>query len=303
MQNYLDLLQDILDNGFDKDDRTGIGSRSVFGRSLRWNLADGFPMITTRKVTFRIAFEETMFFLRGDRDTKKLEAKKINIWKGNTTREFLDKRGLTHLEEGDMGYGYSHQWRNFGGQDAVTLTDLMPGPYQGETVLQPAEAGVDQIANLIEGLRNEPFSRRHLVTAWNPQQVDETPLPPCHILQQYQVTTDGRLNSCFIMRSNDVPYGLPYNIMGYAFLNIAFAQLLGHTPGELVYFGGDAHIYHNQIDMVREQLTRKPYTLPTLKINKSLNTLEDVLSLEYGDIEIIGYEAHPDFKNKPPMAV
>lgn len=303
MQNYLDLLQDILDNGFDKDDRTGIGSRSVFGRSLRWNLADGFPMLTTRKVAFRIAFEETMFFLRGDRDTKKLEAKKINIWKGNTSREFLDKRGLTHLEEGDMGYGYSHQWRNFGGQDEVQYADPVPGPFQGEIVLQPAIAGVDQIANLIDGLRDDPFSRRHLVSAWNPQQVDETPLPPCHILQQYQVTTDGRLNSCFFMRSNDVAFGLPYNIMSYAFLNIAFSQLLGYTPGELVYFGGDVHLYANQLDMCREQITRKPYALPTLKINKRLNTLEDVLSLEYSDIEIVGYEAHPDFKNKPPMAV
>lgn len=284
MQNYLDLLQDILDNGFDKTDRTGVGSRSVFGRSLRWDLSKGFPIITTRRVAFRIAFEETMFFLRGERDTKKLEDKKIFIWKGNTSREFLDGRGLDHLDEGDMGYGYSHQWRNFGGID---------GGWRG----------VDQIANLVDGLRNDPYSRRHIVTAWNPQQVDETPLPPCHILHQYQVTPDGKLNSSFIMRSNDIGYGLPYNIMGYAFLNIAFAKLVGLEPGELVYFGGDAHIYHNQFDMVKAQLQRTPYELPTLKINKSLNTLEDLLTLQYNEVELVGYKSHPDFDNKPPMAV
>ena len=304
MQNYLDLLQDILDNGFDKTDRTGIGSRSVFGRSLRWDLSQGFPIITTRKVGFRIAFEETMFFLRGDRDTKKLEEKNIFIWQGNTTREFLDKRNLQHLDEGDMGYGYSHQWRNFGGKDAVIHDQRKTGPGPGgQPYRDAALPGVDQVRALINGIKKDPFSRRHLVNAWNPQQVDETPLPPCHILQQYQVTPDGRLNSAFIMRSNDVPYGLPYNIMGYAFLNIAFSQLLGYAPGELVYFGGDAHIYHNQIDMVKEQLTRSPYPLPTLKINKGLNTLEDVLSLQYEDVELVGYKAHPDFKNKPPMAV
>lgn len=300
MQNYLNLLQDILDNGFDKTDRTGIGSRSVFGRSLRWDLSKGFPIITTRKVSFRIAFEETMFFLRGERDTKKLEEKNIFIWQGNTTREFLDKRNLQHLDEGDMGYGYSHQWRNFGGRDAIVQDVRKTG---GVPFTDAALPGVDQIVKLIDGICKDPFGRRHIVTAWNPQQVDETPLPPCHILQQYQVTPNGRLNSSFILRSNDVPYGLPYNIMGYAFLNIAFSQLLGYQPGELVYFGGDAHIYHNQINMVTQQLKRHPYPLPTLKINKSLNTLGDVLSLQYEDVELVGYQSHPDFKDKPPMAV
>lgn len=294
MQNYLDLLRDVLDNGFDKTDRTGVGSRSVFGRSLRWDLSKGFPIITTRKISFRIAFEETMFFLRGDRDTKKLEAKNVNIWKGNTSREFLDGRGLYHLEEGDMGYGYSHQWRNFGGTDEVILDNIS---------LASAKPGIDQIRRLVDGLATDPFSRRHLVTAWNPLQLSETPLPPCHVMHQYQVTPDRRLNSSFIMRSNDIGYGLPFNIMGYAFINLALCELLDFTPGELVYFGGDVHIYKNQIPMVEEQITRKPYELPTLKFNKSLNTLEDLLNLEYNDIEIIGYTAHPDFKNKPPMAV
>lgn len=284
MKNYLELLQDVLTNGFTKDDRTGIGSIAVWGRMMRWNLAEGFPIITTRKVSLRIAFEETMFFLRGERQTKYLEAKNINIWQGNTTREFLDKRGLTWLPEGDMGYGYSHQWRNFGGTDDGVV-------------------GVDQIAKLIEGIKKDPFGRRHIVSAWNPPQVDMTPLPPCHILHQYQVTPDGKLNSSFLLRSNDVPFGLPYNIMGYALLNILFAKLLGYEPGTLVYMGNDVHIYKNQVDMANEQLTREPYPLPQLKVNKDLKTLEDLLHLQYSDIELVGYQTHPDIDNKPKMAV
>lgn len=282
MKNYLELLQDILDNGEEKQDRTGIGTKAVFGRSLRWDLSEGFPMLTTRRVPFRIAFEETMMFLRGITDTTVLEEKNIKIWKGNTTREFLDQRGLQHLPVGSLGTGYSHQWRNFGGT---------VGP------------GVDQIVELVEGIKRDPFGRRHIITAWNPQELNGTPLPPCHILNQYQVTESGRLNSSFIMRSNDVPFGLPFNIMGYAFLNVAFAKLLGYEPGELVYFGNDVHIYLNQIEMVKEQLTRKPRPLPQLYVDREIATLDDLLDLQYSDIRIEGYDPHPDLKNKPPMAV
>jgi len=291
MKNYLDLLQDIMDNGFDKESRTGIDTRSVWGRCLRWDLSEGFPIITTRRVAFRIAFEETMFFLRGERQTKALEDKKINIWKGNTTREFLDARGLDWLDEGDMGYGYGHQWRNFGGYDAKDS----PEDWH--------YTGVDQLVKLIADIQISPFSRRHIMTTWNPQQLYGMALPPCHILQHYQVTPNGKLNSAFFMRSNDVPYGLPYNIMGYALLNILFAKLLGYEPGDLVYHGTDVHIYKNQFDMVREQLTREIRPLPTLKIKKDLNTFEDLLALEFEDVELIGYDPHPDIEDKPPMAV
>ncbi len=291
MKNYLELLQDIMDNGFDKDDRTGIGSRSVWGRTLRWDLSEGFPIITTRKVALRIAFEETMFFLRGDRDTTLLEEKNIHIWKGNTTREFLDERGLDWLEEGDMGYGYGHQWRNFGGWD------IADSPEDWHYT------GVDQVVGMLEDIKRDPFSRRHIITAWNPHQLEKTALPPCHILHQYQVTPAGKLNSSFLMRSNDVPFGLPYNIMGYALLNILFATYLGYEPGELVYQGNDAHIYKNQFDMVKEQLTRTPHPLPQLKILKHLNTLDDLLELQYNDILLENYVAEPDIKNKPAMAV
>lgn len=280
-------MAEVLHNGTEKTDRTGIGSKFISGASLRWDLCDGFPIPTIRKVGFRIAFEETMMFLRGETDTKTLEEKNIKIWKGNTSREFLDARGLHHLPEGSLGTGYSHQWRNFGG-------DL------GDT------NGVDQIKNLVDGLRDNPYDRRHIVSGWNPLQLAETPLPPCHLMNMYSVVPGGnqpKLNSCFIMRSNDIPYGLPFNIMSYAFLNIAFAKLLDYTPGELVYFGWDAHIYLNQVEMCEEVVQREPRQLPEIVIHKDLNTLDDVLELEFTDIEIIGYDPHPDVTNKPKMAI
>lgn len=282
MKNYLDLLQDIVDNGVYKDSRAG-ETKSVFGRTLRWDLAKGFPILTSRKVALRIAFEETWFFLSGNTDTKVLEEKKINIWKGNTTREFLDKQGLDDLPTGSLGTGYSHQWRNFGGTIGV-------------------EDGIDQITELVEGLKRDPDSRRHIVSAWNPTQLDGTPLPPCHVYHQYYIA-DGKLSSSFMMRSTDVPYGLPYNIMSYALLTTAIAKLLGLEVGELIYFGNDVHVYVEQLPMVSQQLERQTLTLPTLTIGKELKTLDDLLSIEYNDLLLEGYEPHPDFKDKPKMAV
>lgn len=284
MKNYLDLIRQVLDEGVDRPDRTGIGSRFVNGATLRWDLSKGFPALTTRRVPFRFAFEETMFFLRGETDTTLLEEKDINIWKGNTSREFLDKHNLHHLPVGSIGTGYSHQWRNFGG----TVGEL---------------DGVDQVRNMLDDMRNNPTSRRHLISAWNPSQLEGTPLPPCHLMHMYTIA-DGKLNSSFIMRSNDIPFGLPFNIMSYALLNCVFAKYLGLEPGELVYFGWDAHIYQNQIEMCEEQIKRKPMDLPILKIHRSLDTFEDMLNLEYGtDVELLCYDPLPDLKNKPPMAV
>lgn len=558
MENYTNLLRDVLENGVDKPDRTGIGSRSVFGRSLRWDLAQGFPIITTRKVSLRIAFEETMFFLRGYSDTKLLEEKNINIWKGNTTREFLDSRGLGHLPEGDMGRGYGYAWRkweyagddwmanvelvkvsSYRGVDAdyyldipvetpiLTLNDDLVGktlksksgkdflvleklpvkngnsqyrvqflddiraivvvsrpnlrrgqvknPYSrlqtggvygndipkspflthaytlwrnmmerchgadpiktanyknkgvyvdqrwrcfsnfyhdiqsligfdkwledpsgfqldkdyysslcyskettlflprkyNENILNAVSGDlyiaknkstgrefkftapyffnkltstkgivdralrlqngntkdwvftkeappqgyvwrqkfyIDQISDLLAGLKNDPYSRRHLVSGWNPPNLAKSALPPCHMMHLYSVEGDftvnqGKLNNCFVMRSNDVPFGLPYNIMSYALLNHIFAKYLGYQPGELVYFGWDVHIYNNQFDMSREQLTREPRNLPTLNIKKELKTFDDILNLQWEDIELIGYDPHPDIKTKPGMAI
>ncbi len=282
MKNYLELLQDIKDNGVVKGSRSG-KTTSVFGRSLRWDLSEGFPALTTRRVPLRFAFEETWFFLSGSTDTTILADKNIPIWEGNTTREFLDDKGLTDLPVGSLGTGYSHQWRNFGG--AIGGDD-----------------GIDQITELVEGLKNDPNSRRHIVSGWNPKQLDGTPLPPCHVYNQYYIA-EGKLHSTFMMRSTDVPFGLPFNMMGYALLNMAIAKLLGLEAGDLVYFGNDVHIYEEQMPMVDEMLQRTPDAMPTLIIKKDLKTIDDLLSMEYNDIELKDYAPQPDIKNKPKMAV
>jgi len=287
LQNYHDLMEYILEKGVERPDRTSVGaSKFVPAQTLTWDLAEGFPIITTRRVPFRIAFEETMFFLRGETDTTKLEQKRIHIWKDNTSREFLDSKNLQHLPVGSLGTGYSHQWRNFGGE-----------------VGKP-DTGVDQIRDMINEMQTNPTSRRHVVSAWNPTQLPGTPLPPCHLMHMYTVDpVNNLLHSSFIMRSNDVPFGLPFNIMGYAFLNHAFSAILGLTPGTLTYFAQDAHIYKNQYEMVEEQLTRIPKTLPRFNFKKKLETFDDLLALEFEDVEIIGYDPYPDIADKPAMAV
>lgn len=285
---YLNLLKDVMDNGFDRDDRTGVGTKALFGKTMEFDLTS-FPLYTTRKIAFRIAFEENMFFLRGETDTKKLEEKKIFIWKGNTTREFLDGVGLNDLPEGDMGKGYSWQWRNFGGDLAVN------NPLGAPT------GGIDQVKNLLEGIKKAPHGRRHLISAWNPSQLAESALPPCHILHQYFVH-DGKLSCAFVMRSNDLYHGNPYNIAGYAFLTYLFAEILDLKPGKLFYTGHDAHIYKSQFDVVREQLKREPNEFPHLRFKKKIRSLEEALDLEYNDVELVGYN-HKGALKKVPMAV
>lgn len=292
MQNYKDLLIDIIENGVDKPDRTGIGSRAVFGRILRWDLDKGFPLLTIRKVPMRIAFEETMFFLRGETNTKLLEEKNINIWKGNTSREFLDKRGLTHLPEGDMGKGYGYAWRHWESVNPDHPDELME---------------IDQIADLLTGLKKDPYGRRHLVTGWNPSFLNQSALPPCHMLHMYSVEGDftvnqGSLNNCFVMRSNDLYHGLPFNIASYALLNHIFAKHLNLIPGDLVYMGWDVHLYQHQMEVANKLLDREPRKLPQLVIHKDLTTFDDILALQWEDIEIIGYDPHPALE-KIDMAI
>lgn len=305
-KQYLSTLEDILIHGQMRGDRTSVGSSTaIWGCMLDIPLADGFPIVTTRKTTARIAFEETWFFARGETDTKKLEAKKIGIWKGNTTREFLDGRGLNYLPEGHLGKGYGFQWRNFGGDyfnDKGDPYGYIPRYGNGIDYSRYDRRGVDQFVQLIEGMQKDPNGRRHIITGWNPQQLHEMALPPCHLYQQYQIL-GGKLNSQFLMRSWDFLYGGPFNIMGYALLNHAIAKLLKLEPGNLVAMGTDVHLYSNQLEIAAQQVERDPFPLPTLTITKNIDSIDDLLALEWEDFVLEGYQAHPDFKNKPGMAV
>lgn len=278
---YLNLMRNILDYGFEKVDRTGIGTKGIFGAMMSFDLARGFPLFTTRQISFRIAFEEIMFFLRGETDTKILEEKKILIWKDNTTREFLDSRGLSHLPEGDMGKGYGFQLRRF-----------------GETA---TSQGVDQLVYLINNIKSNPYDRRHMISYWNPQQLKDAALPPCHTTYYCQVE-DNKLNGLFWMRSSDVYHGAPYNVAGYAFLTHLLAKLTGYIPGKLVYMSADAHLYKTQFEVVNEQLGKTPLPFPQINFNKEIKNLDEALSLSYQDINIEGYN-HCGKLKKVDMAV
>lgn len=285
---YVNIIKKILSDGTTRDDRTGIGSKSTWGQVLSIDLNSGFPVTTIRKVNPRIAFEEMMWIIRGQTDSKILEKKNINIWKGNTSREFLDNRGLNYLPEGQIGKGYGFQMRNFNGDYGLTYDEHL--------------GGVDQFTQLLKSLKNDPTSRRHIISLWNPLQSNEMRLVPCHLYQQYQIL-DGKLNSSFVMRSWDFIFGAPYNIIGYAFLNHIIANYLGISSGKLLGVGMDVHIYKNQIEMAEQLITRQGYDLPTIEINKKLNNIDDILSLEYKDIDIKKYKANPDILNKPKMAI
>ena len=280
MNQYQNIINEILNNGEDTQNRTDTNTRFIWGSMMKFDLTEGYPIDTLRKAHFKSMFHETMMFLRGETDTKTaLEDEGIGIWKGNTSREFLDSVGLTELPEGSLGKGYSYQWRNFNGPN-----------------------GNDQIIQLLEGLKENPYGRRHIVTAWNPSQLDEMALPPCHLLQQYKVTPSGYLNSGFYMRSSDfILAAMTFNIPQYAFLNHVFAKYLGLTPGSLFYMGADVHIYHNHFGGATQLLLRDPYSYPRLRINKELSTIDDIMDLEYEDVELLNYRYHP--KIELPMAV
>jgi thymidylate synthase len=269
-KNYLNLLSNILQNGSDRGDRTGVGTKGIFGTQLRFSLENNkVPMLTTKKMFTKGIVEELLFFLRGDTDTKKLEAKGINIWKGNTTREFLDKRGLTHLPEGDMGPMYGAQWRNF--------------------------CGVDQLKNALNLIKNDPYSRRIIVSAYNPSVSDQCVLEPCHMFYQFYVN-DNKLSCQFYQRSVDVFLGLPFNILSYAILTRLMAKAANLNCGELIFTGGDTHIYNTHMAQVIEQISREPYSFPQMTINKNLQTIEDMENLSFEDFKIEGYQSHPTIK-------
>lgn len=286
-QKYLDLMQCILETGEARDDRTGVGTKSIFGTQLRFSLRNNtLPLLTTKKMFLKGIVEELLFFIRGETDTKKLEAKGVSIWKGNTSREFLDSRGLTYLPEGDMGKGYGFQWRKYG----EDINELTLRWFINSTM------GIDQLQTVIEGIRKDPFSRRHIITAWNPQQLHEMALPPCHMTIQFYVGKNNELSCQFYMRSVDYFLGLPFNIASYALFTHIMARATGLQAKEVIFSGGDTHLYVTHLEAIKEQLQRKPYVFPQLKIKKIITSVKDMEALTFEDFELINYQAHPAIK-------
>ncbi len=275
MRPYLDLLQHILDNGCPRHDRTGTGTVGVFGYQMRFDLAAGFPLLTTKKVHLRSIIHELLWFLSGETRVEPLQEARVRIWNEWATEEACARFGR---EAGDLGPIYGHQWRNFG---ATVTAD---GSYDRD--------GIDQIQRLLDGLRDNPWGRRHLVTGWNPREATQVALPPCHTLFQFHVQ-DGRLSCQLYQRSADVFLGVPFNIASYALLTMMIAQVTGLQPGDFVHSFGDAHLYTNHLDQARLQLTRGLRERPTMQLNPEVKSLFD---FRYEDFTVVGYDPHPHIK-------
>ena len=256
MKQYLDLLHDIMENGYDKPNRTGVDTRSVFGRSMRFDLNQGFPLITTKKIHLKSVIYELLWFIKGDTNVKFLQDNGVRIW-----NEWAD-------ENGDLGPVYGAQWRNWNND------------------------GIDQLQELIYKLKNNPDDRRMIVSAWNPSQLDKMALPPCHMFYQCYVA-DGKLSMLMYQRSCDMFLGVPFNIASYALLTMMLAQVCGLKLGEYVHVLGDAHIYHNHFAQVREQLAREHYPLPQMHLNPEVKNIED---FKFEDFTLEGYQCHPTIK-------
>ncbi len=259
MKQYLDLLNHILQTGTPKDDRTGTGTLAVFGYQMRFDLSQGFPIITTKKIHLKSVIHELLWFLAGDSNVRYLQEHGVRIW-----NEWAD-------ENGELGPVYGVQWRSWRGADGQV---------------------VDQISRVIEQIKTKPYSRRHIVSAWNPAEVDRMALPPCHLLFQFFVA-DGKLSCQLYQRSADTFLGVPFNISSYALLTLMVAQVTGLEPGEFVHTFGDAHLYSNHLEQARLQLTREPYQRPEMKLNPDV---KDIFDFRYEDFELAGYQAHPHIK-------
>ena len=284
MKQYLTMAQFILDNGLAKQDRTNTGTISYFGYQMRFNLAEGFPLLTTKKVHFKSVVYELLWFIKGDTNIKYLVDHNVRIWnewpykkytkssdyQNETLAEFVKKIKTNDefaQKHGDLGPVYGKQWRNF--------------------------EGVDQLAKLIDTLKTNPYSRRHILSAWNPKEVDNMTLPPCHTLVQFYVSQDNKLSCQLYQRSADVFLGVPFNIASYALLTYMIAQVCGFELGDFVHSFGDCHIYQNHLAQINEQLTRTPRALPTLKLNLDVKSLFD---FTYEDIVLENYDPYPAIK-------
>jgi thymidylate synthase len=264
MKQYLDLMRHVLAQGHEKSDRTGTGTRSVFGYQMRFNLADGFPLLTTKKLHTRSIIHELLWFLKGETNIRYLKENGVSIWD-----EWAD-------ENGNLGPVYGHQWRHWPAKDG------------GE---------IDQITQLIEGLKKNPDSRRHIVSAWNPTDIPDMKLPPCHALFQFYVA-GGKLSCQLYQRSADIFLGVPFNIASYALFTLMVAQVCGYEPGEFVWTGGDCHLYSNHMEQTQLQLSREPRALPTLKLNPDVR---DIFAFRFEDFTLEGYDPHPHIS--APVAV
>lgn len=261
MKQYLDLLSHVLNNGVAKTDRTGTGTISTFGYQMRFNLNDGFPALTTKKIHLRSIIHELLWFLKGDTNIKYLHDNNVKIWD-----EWAD-------ENGDLGHIYGYQWRSWPSTNGKSI---------------------DQINNVINSLQNNPDSRRHIVSAWNVADIDYMALPPCHVLFQFYVANN-TLSCQLYQRSADLFLGVPFNIASYSLLTLMLAQICGYKPGEFIHTFGDAHIYNNHIEQVKLQLTREPKPLPHMWINPEIKSLFD---FKYEDFELKNYNPHPHIKGK-----
>jgi len=259
VRQYLDLMADVIDNGSIRDDRTGVGCTSVFGRQMRFDLADGFPLITTKKVHLKSIIYELLWFLRGDTNVAWLQDNGVRIWD-----EWADTTG-------DLGPVYGKQWRSWAAPDGRMI---------------------DQISTVLSEIKSNPESRRLVISAWNPADVDAMALPPCHCLFQFAVL-DGKLSCQLYQRSADIFLGVPFNIASYALLTLMMAQATGLQPGEFIHTFGDTHLYSNHQDQAREQLARNPHPLPTMRLNPDVT---DIFGFQFEDFSLEHYEAHPHIK-------
>jgi thymidylate synthase len=294
MKQYLELLQDILDNGEVKDDRTGVGTYSVFGRHLRFDLRRGFPAVTTKKLAWKACVGELLWFIEGSSDERRLaeithgsREDTVTIWTPNALSPYWKHKAKF---EGDIGRIYGVQWRHW---NTYRTEKDMGSAHKGGTRLAVDKTEVDQLANLIKGLTEDPNGRRHILSAWNVSELDQMALPPCHVMSQFYVNKNKELSCHMYQRSVDVFLGLPFNIASYALLTHLLAHHCGLKVGELVISTGDTHIYKDHIEQVKEQLTRETYPLPTLMLNASKT---NIFEMTMEDIHLENYQSHGPIK-------
>jgi thymidylate synthase len=303
MKTYLDALRDVLNNGTVREDRTGTGTIGVFGMQSRYDLSKGFPAVTTKKLAFRACLSELLWFLEGSGDERRLaeilhgtrDQEKRTIWTDNATSEYWQPKAQY---DGDLGRVYGVQWRQWRKPTEIESYYTWENTPEGMQARTKAGLHVDQITQLIEGINRDPYGRRHILTAWNPGELEEMALPPCHCFAQFYVSADGKLSCQMYQRSCDMFLGVPFNIASYSLLTHMIAQVCGLEAGEFVHVLGDAHIYLNHVEQVKEQLAREPLPLPTLWINPDV---QDILNFTMEDFRLDGYNSYASIK--APMAV